>query len=54
MSFLFESLPIPQLTRQYDVNDLKRFAPVKRYALIACFLIETQKTILDQVVEMHH
>ncbi len=45
---------LAQLIRQYDVNDLKRFAPVKRYALIACFLIETQKTILDQVVEMHH
>jgi hypothetical protein len=39
--------------RQYDVDDLKRFAPAKRYAIVACFLVKAQKTILDHVVEMH-
>jgi len=39
--------------RRYDVDDLKRFAPAKRYALVACFLVEAQKTILDHIVDMH-
>jgi hypothetical protein len=42
-----------QLGAYYDAEDLKRFAPAKRYALVACFLIDTQKTILDYLVEMH-
>ena len=42
-----------QLTRRYDADDLKRFAPSKRYALVACFLAETQKTLLDQTVAMN-
>ena len=41
------------LGRRYDVDDLKRFAPAKRYALVACFLAEAQKTTLDHLVEMH-
>jgi hypothetical protein len=45
---------LAQLARQYDVNDLKRFAPPKRYALVTCFLVETEKTVFDEVVEMHH
>jgi hypothetical protein len=36
-----------QLGAYYDAEDLKRFAPAKRYALVACFLIEAHKTILD-------
>lgn len=41
------------LGRRYDVDDLKRFAPAKRYALAACFLAEAEKTTLDHLVEMH-
>jgi len=41
------------LVRRWDVDDLRRFAPAKRYSLVACFLVEAQKTILDHVVEMH-
>jgi TnpA family transposase len=44
---------LAQLTRRYDADDLKRFAPSKRYALVACFLAETQKTLLDQTVAMN-
>jgi TnpA family transposase len=44
---------LAQLTRRYDVDDLKRFAPSKRYALVACFLAQTQKTLLDQTVAMN-
>jgi len=44
---------LASFTRRYDVDDLRRFAPAKRYALVACFLVEAQKTILDHVVEMH-
>lgn len=44
---------LAQLTRHYDAQDLKRFTPAKRHALVACFLSEAQKTILDHVVEMH-
>jgi hypothetical protein len=44
---------LAHLTRRYDADDLKRFAPSKRYALVACFLTETQKTLLDQAVAMN-
>ncbi len=44
---------LAQLAKRYDAQALKRFAPVKRYALVACFLVETRKTLLDHVVEMH-
>jgi hypothetical protein len=42
-----------QLGRRYDARDLRRFAKPKRAALIACYLIEARKTLLDQLVEMH-
>jgi TnpA family transposase len=38
---------------RYDVDDLKRFAPTKRHAMVACFLLEAHRTILDHIVEMH-
>jgi hypothetical protein len=38
---------------RYDVDDLKRFSPVKRHAMVACFLLEAHRTILDHIVEMH-
>jgi TnpA family transposase len=42
-----------QLGRRYDAGDLRRFAKPKRDALVACYLIETRKTLLDQLVEMN-
>jgi TnpA family transposase len=42
-----------ELVRRYDVDDLRRFVPAKRHALVACFLAEARKTTLDHLVEMH-
>jgi hypothetical protein len=44
---------LAQLAKRYDAQVLKRFAAAKRYALVACFLVETRKTLLDHVVDMH-
>ncbi len=44
---------LAELARRYDVKEIRRFAPAKRYAMVACFLAETQKVILDHVIEMH-
>jgi Domain of unknown function (DUF4158) len=44
---------LAQLAKRYDAQALKRFAPVKRYALVACFWSRHEKTLLDHVVEMH-
>lgn len=44
---------LAQLGRRYDAQALKRFAAPKRQALVAAFLVETRKTLLDQVVTMH-
>jgi hypothetical protein len=44
---------IRQLGRRYDAGDLRRFAKPKRDALVACYLIEARKTLLDQLVEMN-
>src|SRR4030095_1643547 len=41
------------LTKRYDVYELRRFAPTKRLALTACFLVEIHKTILDHIVALH-
>ncbi|HTT81671.1 MAG TPA: DUF4158 domain-containing protein, partial [Stellaceae bacterium] len=41
-----------ELGRRYDAGDLRRFAPAKRYTLVACYLFEARKTLLDHVVEM--
>lgn len=38
---------------RYDVDNLKRFAKPKRRALVACFLAEANKSVLDHLVEMH-
>jgi hypothetical protein len=38
------------LGRNYDAGDLRRFAKPKRDALVACYLIEARKTLLDQIV----
>jgi len=42
-----------QLGRCYDAGDLRRFAKPKRDALVACYLVEARKTLLDQIVEMN-
>ena len=42
-----------QLGRRYDAGDLRRFAKPKRDALVACYLIEARKTLLDQLAEMN-
>ena len=44
---------LSQLGRRYDAGDLRRFAKPKRDALVACYLVETRRTLLDQVVEMN-
>ena len=41
------------LAKRYDVHALKRFAPAKRHAMLACFLVEAKRNLLDQLVEMH-
>ena len=42
-----------QLARKYDAQAMKRFAPATRYALLSCFVLETQSTLLDHLVQMH-
>ncbi len=44
---------LAQLGRRYDAQALKRFAAPKRHALVAAFLVETRKGLLDQAVAMH-
>lgn len=39
--------------KRYNVWQLKRFSPPKRRALLACFISETEKLLLDYLVEMH-
>jgi len=41
------------LAKRTDARALRRFAPAKRYTLTACFLVESQKTILDHLVALH-
>jgi TnpA family transposase len=41
------------LAKRYDVYALKRFAPAKRHAMLACFLVEAERNLLDHLVEMH-
>jgi TnpA family transposase len=44
---------LADLAKRYDVYELRRFPPVKRYALLGCFLVEIHKTILDHIVTLH-
>lgn len=44
---------LAELTKQYDVWSLRRFAASKRHALTSCFLLEARKTLLDYLVKMH-
>lgn len=44
---------LSQLTRKYDAQTLKRFSADIRHAMVACFLADAQKTILDHAIGMH-
>jgi hypothetical protein len=44
---------LAQLTRRYDVQSLKRFAPETRIAMLVCFLVEAHKSLLDHLIAMH-
>ncbi|MGI8544763.1 MAG: Tn3 family transposase [Aridibacter sp.] len=44
---------LSSVCKRYNVWQIKRFAPAKRRALLACFISETEKLILDYLVEMH-
>lgn len=44
---------LSQLARKYDAQTLKRFAADIRHAMLACFLADAQKTILDHAIAMH-
>jgi hypothetical protein len=40
-------------TKRHDVWYLNRLPETKRYAMVACFLVETRKTVLDHLIEMN-
>jgi TnpA family transposase len=42
-----------QLARHYDAYKMKRFRPTKRYALMVIFLNESQKAIIDYLIQLH-
>ncbi|APC96158.1 Tn3 family transposase [Francisella tularensis subsp. novicida] len=42
-----------KLTKNYNSRDIKRFNEHKRYALMICFLIESKKHLLDNLIKMH-
>ena len=44
---------LAKLTRRYDVQSLKRFAPETRTAMLACFLAEAHKSMMDHLAVMH-
>jgi hypothetical protein len=44
---------LAQLARRYDAQALKRFSADRRLAMLACFLSEAQKSLLDRLVAMH-
>lgn len=44
---------LADLAKRYNVYELRRFTPVKRYALVGCFLVEIHQTMLDHIVTLH-
>ncbi len=42
-----------KLAKNYNSRDIKRFNEHKRYALMLCFLIESKKYLLDNLIKMH-
>ena len=46
-------IELSELAKRYDVSAIRRFPPAKRNAIVGCFLVESLKTVLDHIVEMH-
>jgi TnpA family transposase len=44
---------IYQLAKHYDAYKIKRFKPAKRYSFMILFLNESQKVIIDYLVQLH-
>ena len=44
---------LSELAHKYDVQALKRFSQATRRAMVACFLTDAEKTLLDHVVTMN-
>jgi TnpA family transposase len=45
---------LAQLAKQYDARDLKRLSSdAKRHTIVAAFVVETRKTLLDHLVAMN-
>ncbi|EJG8054825.1 Tn3 family transposase, partial [Escherichia coli] len=42
-----------KLAYRYSAKDIKRFKAPKRYSLMLCFLLETRKILLDNLIKMH-
>lgn len=42
-----------QLSRYYDAYKIKRFRPAKRYTLMVVFLHESQKVMMDYLIQLH-
>lgn len=42
-----------RLAKYYNAAELKRFKKQKRLSLLICFLLETRKELLDNLVKMH-
>jgi TnpA family transposase len=42
-----------RLAKYYDASKIKRFGKEKRLSLLFCFLLETRKELLDNLVKMH-
>lgn len=42
-----------KMAKKYNARDIKRFDKYKRYALMVCFLIESRRSLLDHIVNMH-
>jgi hypothetical protein len=44
---------LAQLCRRDDGQALRRFPAVKRYSLLACFLLDRRQGLLDDLVQAH-
>jgi hypothetical protein len=49
VGFLFRCYSDPK----YNAQALKRFSAATRHAMLACLLVEAQKSLLDHLVTMH-
>ena len=39
--------------KSYDAWRIRRFGDAKRYALCACYLLETEQSVVDNLVDMN-